>query len=138
MLLFVLMGCINLAGDWSGSLDCVTASGNYAAFVEFTLEWDEGDYEGDGSVLYSFDDDYGTTLEVTFELDVEQPEQPGPQELDADAVSRKCTASAGGYSYEQPCEGDALSDTEVSWDGANVINLDPADGDCDGDISRGG
>ena len=135
--MILLVGCVNLAGEWSGTLDCVTASGNYTAYVEFELEWDEGDYEGDGSILYSLDDNYGTTLEVTFDVDVEQPEQPGPQDLDVDAVSQRCTVSAGGYSYDQPCEGNALDNTDVSWDGANEINLDPDDGDCDGDIRRG-
>lgn len=137
MLLIALFGCVNLAGEWSGTLDCATASGNYSAYVEFELAWDEGDYEGDGSILYSLDDDYGTTLDVTFDVDVEHPDQPGAQDLDVDAVSQRCTVSSGGYSYEQPCEGNALDNTEIRWDGANVINIDPDDGDCDGDISRG-
>lgn len=133
MFALVLFACADLSGEWSGTLDCVTSSGNYTSDITFTLDPADGQFEGDGDDYFQFD---GYSIDVVFNIDIDRPDHGGAQDLDVDAVSESCTYAAGGLSYETECTGYTLADTTVSWDGGDQMVVDPDDGDCDGELTR--
>lgn len=121
-LALLLVACTPLVGDWSGEVDC----GDYAMDVEMTLEWDDGEYVGEGTLDCT--DALGSDCEQTFEVQVRQDQAFGEQELDVDLDD--CRASAGGVSADVGCD----NPDEVTWDGADAIEGEW--GDCDVELQR--
>lgn len=121
MLLF-LLACTPLVGDWAGEADC----GDYAMDVELSLEWGDGEYEGEGWLDCT--DAFGTDCEQTFEVQVEAGGAFGEQDLDVDVDD--CQYEIGGSSGEVPCD----NPDDVDWDGADAITGDW--GACDFELER--
>lgn len=122
MLILLLAACTPLVGDWEGTLDC----GTYEAPISVSLEFEGGEYVGDGELDCS--DTLGGGCQETFEIHIQSIGPFGEQDLDVDLDD--CEASWGGYTSEVDCD-DA---DDLSWDGADEIEGDW--GDCDVDLDR--
>jgi len=120
--LLFLLACTPLVGDWAGEADC----GDYAMDVELSLEWGDGEYEGEGWLDCT--DAFGTDCEQTFEVQVEAGGAFGEQDLDVDVDD--CQYEIGGSSGEVPCD----NPDDVDWDGADAITGDW--GACDFELER--
>ena len=119
---FVLLACTPLVGDWSGEVDC----GDYSMDLEISLEWGDGEYEGEGTLDCT--DGYGSDCEQTFDLQVEAEGFMGQQDLDVDVDD--CEYEIQGYSGSGSCD----NPDDVEWDGANSITGEW--GDCDVELER--
>lgn len=134
--MLLLLACVNLSGEWSGALECSSTDGDFDVVVEFTLYPENGDFTGAGVLAYSFHVEPPVEVEAQVDVEFEAPEAKLPQDLVYEVRGRVCTTTLGGYSVETDCSAYELSETEIHWDGANALSVDPDSGDCEGEITR--
>lgn len=118
----LLLACTPLSGDWSGDIRC----GGYAMDVDLTLEWSEGEYQGEGTLDCT--DALGYECEQTFDIQIEADGFLGEQDLEVDLDD--CSYDAGFASGDVTCD----NPENVVWDGADAI--EGAWADCDLDLER--
>lgn len=147
----LIVACATLAGSWSGNLECDHGDDSYVKNeeieIEFDLEGGPDGYEGTGSSKGSFDVDdtggntYTFTVEIEFDLEVDELDGSGEQELDQSAEITDCEADVSpeiqGYdATSEVCDGaeDPSGDGEWTWDGRNTISTEGDD--CEGELER--
>jgi hypothetical protein len=129
LLLFPLLACTPLVGDWSGPLQC----GDVAETATFSIEWGGNDYEGEGTVFYQGQAN-GSDVDIEVEFSVEiDGAIDGDGELDVSAESQRCTYTQGGTSLAFECTSDLDEGNAFTWDHGDEIDVR---GNCDGTLER--
>jgi hypothetical protein len=104
-----LLGCVSLAGDWSGEVVC----DGFAMDVEIALEPDGGDYVGEGTLDCTAY--WGSPCSQSFTVEVEAERDGDEWELDAD--SDDCEVTVDGQTSPYACD----DPTDLVWDGKDEI-----------------
>ena len=144
----IIIACVTLAGNWSGSLECDSDYDDLEYEIEFDLEDGAEGYEGTGTKNLSFDvqdtggNTYRLSMDFEFDVAVEDLKGSAEQELDVDAEVTDCEAdlspSIQGYDpTEYFCgdsEGDDATDGDWTLIGKDTISYESDD--CEGEVER--
>lgn len=122
MFLLLSVACTPLAGTWEGDADC--SGFNLPVHVELEPEGDH--YVGWGSIDCSVL--YGEECMQSFDIDLEQEDGPGDDDLSVDLDDCELHTLDGveAVSCDDP--------TDMEWDGADAIEGDWAG--CDVELER--
>lgn len=139
MFLLFALGCVSLAGEWVGEIECETTAQDVVMELESA---DDGKYEGEmeisgsgssGGVSYSAK----VVLEVVVEPDEATPDSKN--ELDVEGELDDCKYIMDGDDVSNqycPDDGeDANFDGDWFWDEIDLIVFEGDQG-CDGELER--
>ena len=136
--LFACTGCgPNIAGDWSGTLECSSADvGDYEVDIELELEVeDAGEFSGELHLLSELGYlGYVMVLDQSYDVEVEQEEPRGEQDLEVEGDCAEATLTLDGEQLDYSCDEAGAFEQEGTWDGADTISID--DDDCEGELER--
>ncbi len=119
-LLFVVVACRPLVGDWSGDIECE----NYSMKLELSLEATADGYEGDGELDCT--DGAGGDCTQTFDIEVKHDDPATDLDVDLD----NCVYELAGVEQDVGCD----DPRRVEWDGGDAIEA--RWGDCDVELER--
>ena len=138
MPLIFTFGCTaSLAGDWTGTLECSNDDvGDYEVDVELELEPDgDGVFVGEMRLRGELElPDYKLELDTTYDVEIEQEDPRGEQDLEVEGECAETSTSVDGETIGSGCADVDDLETEGTWDGADSVEID--DGDCEGELTR--